>query len=538
MAHGLMSGNRILDLTAILGNVSTWLVQAIGWRRKNRYAWVNAQHGYPSMTDLHDLQLIIDTGTPIILIETTEETRVEALFQRLAVRLARPLFRWSVASGMQRLDLEGFPPRSQQQPQDVLRQIHITQDPGIYLLFDFHHWVDDPVTLRLLREVAQKHHAVPHSLVLVAPKLDTPMELRNLAARFELSLPDRQQLQELEHEESALWGQRNKRRVQASARVVDALVNNLLGLSLADARRLVRSAIYDDGVLDDGDIDEIKQAKYKLLDQAGVLSFENDTARFSEVAGLNNLKQWLQARQRIFVSDAAPPGLDPPKGLLLLGVQGGGKSLAAKSVAGTWSLPLLRLDFAALYNKYYGETERNLRDALKTAAVMAPCVLWIDEIEKGLSTDDEGGPSRRILGTLLTWMAERTDRVFLVATANDIESLPPELLRKGRFDEIFFVDLPNAEVRRVIFEIHLGKRGQSPEGFDLEALALASEGFTGAEIEQAVVSSLYSAHAREEELDNAHLLEELGKTRPLSVIMAEKIAYLRAWAAERTVSAD
>lgn len=490
------------------------------------------------MSDLHDLQLIIDTGTPIILVETTEEARVEALFQRLALRLARPLFRWSVASGLRRLDLEGFPARGQLEPQEVLRQIHATSDAGLYLLFDFHHWVDDPITLRLLREVGQKHHATPHALVLVAPKLDTPAELKNLSARFELSLPDRQQLLELVHDESAAWGQRFKKRVKGSARVVDALVNNLLGLSLADAQRLVRTAIYDDGVLDDGDIDSIKEAKYRLLDQGGVLSFETDTARFGEVAGLANLKQWLEARRRIFTAEEAPPGLDPPKGLLLLGVQGGGKSLAAKSVAGAWSLPLLRLDFAALYNKYYGETERNLRDALKTAAVMAPCVLWIDEIEKGLSSDDEGGPSKRILGTLLTWMAERKDRVFLVATANDIESLPPELLRKGRFDEIFFVDLPSPEVRRVIFEIHLNKRGQDAQGFDLEGLAAAAEGFTGAEIEQAVVSSLYAAHAREESLDNAHLLEELGKTRPLSVIMAEKIAYLRAWAAARTVSAD
>ncbi len=491
-----------------------------------------------TMNDLHDLQLIIDTGTPIILIETTEETRLEALFQRLSVRLARPLFRWSVASGMRRLDLDGFPARGHQQPEEVLRQIHATTDPGLYLLFDFHHWVEDPITLRLLREVGQKHHATPHALALVGPKLDTPMELRNLSARFELSLPDRQQLLDLVHEESAAWGQRYKKRVKGSSLVVDALDNNLLGLSMADARRLVRTAIYDDGVLDEGDIDEIKQAKYKLLDQGGVLSFETDTSRFSEVAGLANLKQWLEARKRIFVAEESPPGLDPPKGMLLLGVQGGGKSLAAKSVAGAWSLPLLRLDFAALYNKYYGETERNLRDALKTAGVMAPCVLWIDEIEKGLSSDDEGGPSKRILGTLLTWMAERNDRVFLVATANDIESLPPELLRKGRFDEIFFVDLPSAEVRRVIFQIHLGKRGQDPEGFDLDELAARSEGFTGAEIEQAVVSSLYTAHAREEELSSDHLLEELAKTRPLSVVMAEKIAHLRAWAAERTVSAD
>jgi hypothetical protein len=490
------------------------------------------------MTDLQDLELIIDTGTPIVLIETTEEARVEGLFRRLATRLGRPLFRWSVASGLNRLDAADLPSRGQQQPDAVLRLIHASNVAGLYLLFDIHHWVDDPVTLRLLREVGQRHQATPHCVVLVAPQLDTPAELKNLSARFELSLPDRQQLLDLIHEESALWGQRHQKRVQASSPVIDALVNNLLGLSLADARRLVRGAVYDDGVLDDEDIDEIKQAKYRLLDLGGVLSYEADTARFSEVAGLAHLKGWLDARRRIFIATEAPPGLDPPKGLLLLGVQGGGKSLAAKSVAGAWGLPLLRLDFAALYNKFYGETERNLREALKTAAVMAPCVLWIDEIEKGLSTDNEGGPSKRILGTLLTWMAERDEKVFLVATANDIESLPPELLRKGRFDEIFFVDLPKPAVREVIFEIHLGKRGQDAGQFALEELATASEGFTGAEIEQAVVSALYSAHARDEALNSSHLLDEVGKTKPLSVMMAEKIAYLRAWAAQRTVPAD
>jgi SpoVK/Ycf46/Vps4 family AAA+-type ATPase len=219
-------------------------------------------------------------------------------------------------------------------------------------------------------------------------------------------------------------------------------------------------------------------------------------------------------------------------------VQGSGKSLAAKAVAGAWGLPLLRLDFAALYNKYYGETERNLRESLRTAELMAPCVLWIDEIEKGLTADSDGGPGKRILGTLLTWMSERRSRVFLVATANDIEALPPELLRKGRFDEIFFVDLPGEKARAGIFGIHLRKRGLDAARFDCAALALQAGGFSGAEIEQAVVAALYSAHARKEALTTAHISTEIAATRPLSVVMAEKVAYLRAWASTRTVSAE
>jgi SpoVK/Ycf46/Vps4 family AAA+-type ATPase len=220
-------------------------------------------------------------------------------------------------------------------------------------------------------------------------------------------------------------------------------------------------------------------------------------------------------------------------------VQGSGKSLAAKAVAGSWNVPLLRLDFATLYNKYYGETERNLRQALKAAEAMAPCVLWIDEIEKGLAVDDgaDGGLSRRVLGTLLTWMAERDARVFLAATANDVSRLPPELLRKGRFDEIFFVDLPDAPTREEIFRIHLGRRKLAPAAFDVLALAAAADGFSGAEIEQAVVAAAYEAHAAKRPLDTALVAEELARTRPLSVVMAERVAELRAWAAGRTVPA-
>lgn len=490
------------------------------------------------MTDLKDLELIIESGTPIVLIETDDETRVEGLFQRLSTRLDRPLFRWSVATGLRRVDGDYSALRSTQKPADVLGHILASRTPALYLLLDFHPWLDDPLTVRLLREVAQGRQSVAHTLALVGPDLDTPAELRTLAARFELSLPSPEQIEALIHEEAQRWGRRYRRRVQASSKVIQALVRNLAGLSLPEARRLIRAAIYDDGMLSEADLPDVMQAKYRLMDLGGVLSFEMDTARFTDVAGLGQLKRWLERRRAVFISGGAPPGLDPPKGILLLGVQGAGKSLAAKAVAGAWGLPLLRLDFATLYNKYYGETERNLRESLQTAAIMAPCILWIDEIEKGLADDQEGGPSKRILGTLLTWMAEREQKVFLVATANDIESLPPELLRKGRFDEIFFVDLPDAEVRAKIFEIHLRKREQDPEAFDLASLAQAAEGFSGAEIEQAVVSALYTAHARDEGLSTEHLRTELTNTRALSVLMAEKIAHLRAWAAQRTVAAN
>ena len=487
------------------------------------------------MSDLKDLELIIRSGTSIIFIECEDEERLETLFLRLADNLTRELLRWTVASGLTNMHTNRKTHLAVREPSKVLTEISGRIVPSIYLFMDIHHWLDDPLTLRQLKEIAIGQPS--QTLVLVSHSADIPDELRSLSVQFELSLPDRKALKQLLQAEVREWGRQNDRNVKANREVIDPVLNTLSGLSLRDARQLIRNAIHDDGMLTESDLSELAKTKYRLLDNSGVLSLELDSARFSQVAGLHNLKRWLEQRRTIFVADKPPSGLDLPKGILLLGVQGAGKSLAAKSVAGSWHLPLLRLDFATLYNKFYGETERNLRDALKTAEIMAPCVLWIDEIEKGLSTDEEGGPSKRILGTLLTWMAERSSRVFMVATANDIEMLPPEMLRKGRFDEIFFVDLPEAEVRREIFRIHLEKREQDSEAFDLSQLQEASEGFAGAEIEQAVVAALYASHASKEPLDTAHILQEIRQTRPLSVLMEEKIAYLRNWAESRTVSA-
>jgi SpoVK/Ycf46/Vps4 family AAA+-type ATPase len=301
---------------------------------------------------------------------------------------------------------------------------------------------------------------------------------------------------------------------------------------------LARQAIQNDGALTNGDLRMLVTSKVELLNRNGVLTFEPDTKRFADIGGLENLKAWLNKRKPVFRGDVEIPGLPVPKGIMLLGVQGCGKSLAAKVIAGMWEVPLLLLDIGAIYNKFIGETERNTRESLQTAEALAPCVLWIDEIEKGLSTrGDDNGTSQRVLGTFLTWMAEQAAGVFIVATANDIQALPPELIRKGRLDEIFFVDLPEAATRREIFVIHLKKRGLDPQGFYLDVLVSASEGFSGAEIEQAVVAGLYSSLGGSGKLDPETLISELKTTRSLSVLMAEKIAGLRTWAADRTVPA-
>jgi SpoVK/Ycf46/Vps4 family AAA+-type ATPase len=276
-----------------------------------------------------------------------------------------------------------------------------------------------------------------------------------------------------------------------------------------------------------------------LLNRGGALQFEYDTATFGEVGGLVRLKEWLSQRRPAFRGDASAAHLDAPKGILLLGIQGCGKSLAAKATAGIFGVPLLRLDFGAIYDKYHGETERKLRESLQTADVMSPCVLWIDEIEKGIAgRGGETGTTQRVLGTFLTWMAEKKSHVFVVATANDISAMPPELVRKGRFDEIFFVDLPSSDIRASILAIHLSRRDQPLRNFDIKALAAEMRGFSGAEIEQAVVAALYSAHAKKQPLTSEHIRQEIALTKPLSVVLREQISQMRAWADGRTVSCD
>ncbi len=492
-------------------------------------------------TDLHDLELLIDSKIPIVVIESFEEPRVLEMLTALAVTRTLPLFVWSVTEGLNRLGF-GAEPEESENPDatSVLETIKAADQPGLFVLCDFHPYLkNEPLNIRLLREIAMRHNRLGHTIVLLSHTLDLPSEIKRYSARFELSMPTEEELMHLVREEASNWSvAKGGRPVKSSSETFKKLVQNLKGLSVQDARQLVRAAIFDDGVIDDSDIPDLNKAKFSLMDMEGVLSFQYDTAKFGEVGGLHKLKAWLAKREASFLASNAD-GLDAPKGIMLLGVQGGGKSLAAKAVAGMWSLPLLRLDFGALYNKFYGETERNLREALKLADMMSPCVLWLDEIEKGVSTaQNDSGISSRVLGTLLTWMAERRSKAFIVATSNDISQLPPELIRKGRLDEIFFVDLPKHAIRQDIFRIHLEKRSQDPGHFDLTRLADVSDGFSGAEIEQVIVSALYSVAASDAELTMAALENAILGTNPLSVVMEEKINQLRQWATERCVFAD
>lgn len=487
--------------------------------------------------DNHDLALLIRSRIPIIAITSHEEHRAVALIQSLQPEAGLPVFRWSVTEGLLRLESGYKPQRINTQPEDVLRHIKASSQPGIYVFLDFHPYLETPINVRLIKDIALKHEEQRQTLVFISHDLELPSEIMVFAAEFTLSLPDKSALRKIVGEVANKWSLSNPgKRVKANPDTFERLVSNLAGLTSAEVRRLAHKAIFDDGVISDRDLPKLMQAKYDLLNKDGVLHYEFETEKFSNVGGLERLKRWLGYRRKAFLDENNK--LDVPKGILLLGVQGCGKSLAAKAVAGLWSVPLLRLDFGALFNKFYGETERNLRQSLKVAQSMAPCVLWADEIEKGVGgIDNDSGTSQRVLGTLLTWMAENSAAVFVVATANDIEILPPELIRKGRLDEIFFVDLPDAATRELIFDIHLGKRGLDSKLLNLNVLAQHSAGFSGAEIEQAVVAAHYTAHAKNAEVNEDILLQELKHTRPLSVVMKEQIDYLREWANDRTVPA-
>jgi SpoVK/Ycf46/Vps4 family AAA+-type ATPase len=488
---------------------------------------------------LRDLAAIIRSRTPLIAVESNEEPQIVALVRQLASKFNLKAFRWTVTEGLQAFNPADQPEQAIMKSQEILNYIKTSARDCLFVLLDFHPFLTDNVHVRFLKDIALGYSHHYSTVVIVGATLQIPVELRQFTAFFRLPLPTPDELRAIVLDVAGEWGADHGRRtVRTTNKALDLLVRNLAGLTATDARRLALKAINDNGVISESDLPEVMRAKYELLARDSPLSFEYETAKFAEIGGMHRLRNWLEIRKSFF-RDGGPEHLDPPRGMLLIGVQGCGKSLAAKAAAAIFGVALLRLDFGELYSKYYGETERNLRKALDTAEVMAPCVLWLDEIEKGMAVgDDDDGLSRRILGTVLTWMSERRRPVFIVATANDITRLPPEMVRKGRFDEIFYVDLPSPQNRRDIFEIHLNKRFLDPAYFDLAALTEASNGFSGAEIEQAIVSAMYTAHSQGRSVSQEDLLAELKQSRPLSVLMAERVAAIRDWASERTVPCD
>lgn len=493
------------------------------------------------MNEQEELQLLLRSRFPILVVETAEERRFLALAEKIANLDELGLFTWSVVQGLRRAVPRGESMAQTRELVDALAHLVKSPQNGIFVFLDAAPFIGHPGVVRMIREIAFEHTKNCQTLVFVGSRVELDADLQRMSASFRLAPIGPEEVRKVIKEEAELYSYQRGEAVKGDQVAYEMLVQHLVGVSRDDARRMVRRAIEHDGAITMDDVARALRMKHESLGKGGTLQMVTEVETLDRVGGLSRLKKWLELRREAFCHRTGTEGLDVPKGVLLLGVQGAGKSLAARAVAGSWRVPLLRLDFGALYNKFHGETERNLRTALETAAQMSPCILWMDEIEKGVASGDassDGGVSRRVLGTLLTWMSERKDRVFMIATANDIESLPPELLRKGRFDEIFFVDLPEADIRAEIFRIHLTRRGHAPERFDLSGLARACERFSGAEIEQSIVAAAYTAHAEGKPLETRHVLEELRTTRPLAVVRAEKVAALRAWAEGRTVPAD
>jgi hypothetical protein len=490
---------------------------------------------------LVDLELLIKSRYGLIQIDSPEEERTATLLRHVSDRLTTPLFLWSRTRGLAR---DGHANGIYETQEAAGALAHITAQPmaALYLFPPFDGLANNEIIVTRLKEAATELGRKRGAVIIVGEEVEMHPSLKRLSAVLRLPEPNATEYRALLTHVVRDLGRQKAVQVQLQPGDEARLLSALHGLTLLEAEKVLTKAIVEDLRLTASDIEHVIKAKREIVEREGVLEYYPVEQSLAEVADLANLKAWLRKRANI-LSDperAREFGLTFPRGVLLIGVPGCGKSLCARAVATEWKLPLLRLDTGSLYNKYIGETESNFRRAMTAAERLAPCVLFIDELEKAFSSGEgeDGGVSQRVLGTFLTWMQEREADVFVVATANDVSRLPPEFLRKGRFDETFFVDLPDTETRKEILRIHLTRRRQKPESFDLGLVTTATRGFSGAEIEQVVVAGLYTAFNDSVPLTTEMLLREAAGTRPLAVMMAERIQQLREWAKTRAISAS
>jgi len=491
-----------------------------------------------------ELEVYIRARYPLIWIVTPEEKRALAEIEKLAIDLRRRLLHWSVTSGETNPALPTREDRSRREPQAILNAILEEKDAAIWVLRDFHPFLKDIAVVRHLREVAFALQQSQKTVLLLGPVLKIPRELEKEITVIDFSLPSAEEIDRLLREIEKSAAQNGQITVDLNRRERDQLVRACLGLTSTEASNAIAKAIIEaSGRLDGGAIEAVSAEKRQIIRKSGLLEYYAGGDRLDDVGGLATLKEWLRKRVRAFSDSARAFGLPEPKGILLVGVQGCGKSLVAKSVANAWRLPLLRLDVGQLFDSLVGSSEENLRNAIRVAESIAPVVLWVDEIDKGFSgvessRHSDAGTAARVFGSFITWLQEKKAPVFVIATANAVHHLPPELVRKGRFDEIFFVDLPDVTERTDIWRIHLLKRNRNPADFDLNSLAMASDGLSGAEIEQALIAALYDAFDQNRPLSMDDLLAVLQETVPLSTMMEEEIAGLRAWAKQRARGAS
>jgi AAA+ superfamily predicted ATPase len=482
-----------------------------------------------------EISLYLRARVPLIVLVTVEEQRAIAVLDE--VRRGRDpgsdLVTWDIADRFESKAGRRMPEAAD--PAAALDKIReaaagAPDRRDLYVLKDFHEFYGkDPRVRRKLRSLAQQLVFTGSSLVVTTPARALPPELRDEAVLVEMPLPDEDALRAVLDELIRSSGVRVKLPEHGLARLAQAA----LGLTITQAKRAFARAIVRDRGLDDRAIDAVLEEKQAVIRESQALEFFPAEQTPDDVGGLEQLKSWLTLRERAFSEEAAAFGLPAPKGLALIGIPGTGKSLTAKMIAGLWRMPLVRLDVGALFGSLVGESEERVRRALAIAATVSPCVLWIDELEKGFSSGDlDGGTSQRVFGTILTWMQEKTDPVFVVATANDVTALPPETLRKGRFDEVFFLDLPTEQERREIITVHLRKRRRDPSAFDVHHLAQISDGHTGAELEQAVVDAMHQAFAQQRDVRTADITAAVRRSVPLSRAQREVIGRLRAWLRE------
>ena len=478
-----------------------------------------------------ELARLVRSRFSIVYVDTHEEARAEGILAGVARANGRRCWTWTVSGGLQ---LAGHAPDARTtSAEQALRTIAAQPGDDVFVMCDLaRHVRDDATVERLLKDIARDTDA---TVVLLGPHDGVPHALRHVAAEYDLPRPDAALIDAHVRSRLATAGREHGVRHLLDAAGTADLVSHLRGLTLEQVDQVLAHLLHDDGVLDGADLARAAQEKARMLAASGVVSLESPTHGLEWVAGFDDLKAWVASRGRAFEPSAVEYGIRPPRGLLLTGVPGCGKSFVAKAIAYTWRMPLLRLDAGALYDSFVGASERNLREALATAGALAPSVLWIDEIEKGFGStgpsESDGGLAYRLLGTLATWMQERPHPVFLLATSNDIQKLPPELTRQGRFDETFFVDLPTQHAREHLYRLQLARVGRQHDQFDCAALADASEGFSGAEIEQSVVNALYAAFAESREVTTTDVAREVAATRPLSVVNPGAIEAIRAWGA-------
>jgi SpoVK/Ycf46/Vps4 family AAA+-type ATPase len=520
---------------------------------------------------LERLKVLIDSSTPIVVMETVEESRAVRMVRLACAALNLAAFEWTIATGLTRTgsnpvvsDLDGgaFPPGgyrsgSVDELAESAKALYDSRDPakmlanleGIsieaaFILKDLHRHMEDAVVVRRLRDVGQKFATNRRTVILTAPKISIPPELASLVEYLELPLPDRQRLRQIIDEVLVRVSKTHTLQRRLDAAGLDNMADNLRGLTEEESERAISQALVARYALCPETVTDVLEAKKSLLRRSEMLEFIEVSDTLAGVGGIENLKRFLAQRRGSWEDSARAFGLDPPRGVIILGVQGCGKSMCARAIAGEWKLPLVKFDTAAVYDKYIGETEKRIQKVFQVAEGLAPCVLWIDELEKVFagsgpdSASADAGVSSRLLASFLSWMQDRKAPVFVAATCNNVSVLPPELIRKGRFDELFFVDLPNQSERKQILTIQLSKRKRNPAEFHLDRIAAAARGYSGAEIESVVQTALYAAYSQKQQVADQQLLDAIRATVPLSTTRAEEIQQLREWAAKRAVPAS